>query len=185
VDTSLQSLLARPAIEVAPLLLGSTFRTRVDGVATAVRLIEVEAYMGAEDPASHAHRGETPRTAPMFMAAGVIYVYLSYGVHHCVNIVTGPAGVGQAVLLRGGTPISGIDAMRERRGRDTRLADGPGKLGQALGLTPRHSGLPIDGELIALEPGVPATHVLATPRVGISRATDLPWRFVDADAGRR
>jgi DNA-3-methyladenine glycosylase len=165
--------------------LGSTFRTRIDGVATAVRLTEVEAYMGAEDPASHAHRGETPRTAPMFMAAGVIYVYLSYGVHHCVNIVTGPAGVGQAVLLRGGTPVSGIDTMQERRGRDTHLVDGPGKLGQALGLTLRHSGLPIDGVVIALEPGTPPTRVLATPRVGISKATELPWRFVDTDVTGR
>ena len=86
-------LLGLSALEVAPRLLGATFRTAIDGAATAVRLTEVEAYMGVDDPASHAFRGPTRRTRPMFEAGGTIYVYLSYGIHHCVNIVTGPPGV--------------------------------------------------------------------------------------------
>ncbi|MDJ0792300.1 MAG: DNA-3-methyladenine glycosylase [Acidimicrobiia bacterium] len=177
-DTALRTLLGRPAVEVAPLLLGMTFRTSTNGVVTSVRLTEVEAYMGTDDPASHAYRGITPRTRPMFGAAGVIYVYLSYGVHHCVNIVTGREGEGQAVLLRAGTPVEGVTIMEERRGRSAGLTDGPGKLGQALGLTTAYSGAPIDGRTIELEPGEPTGEVLATPRVGISRATERPWRFV-------
>lgn len=134
--------------------------------------------MGEDDPASHAYRGRTPRTVPMFMTAGVIYVYFVYGAHNCVNVVTGVEGTAQAVLLRGGTPVAGIEVMEKRRGRATNLADGPGKLGQALGMTTKHSGLPIDGTLLGLEPGEPPKHVVVTPRVGISRATQRPWRFV-------
>ena len=178
VDESLQGFLGRSAVVVAPRLLGWTFTTTIGGRRTAVRLTEVEAYMGADDPASHAHRGPTERTAPMFQAAGVIYVYLSYGLHSCVNIVTGVEGEGQAVLLRAGTPVAGSAVMEERRGRATNVADGPGKLGQALGLTTAYSGAPIDGRIVALEPGEPTGEVLATPRIGISRATERPWRFV-------
>ncbi|MEZ5176059.1 MAG: DNA-3-methyladenine glycosylase [Acidimicrobiia bacterium] len=170
--------MAQSATEVAPRLLGCVFSTRIDGRLTAVELTEVEAYMGVDDPASHAYRGETARTAPMFARGGLIYVYLSYGVHHCVNVVTGPQGAAQAVLLRGGTPVEGREIMEHRRGRSQHLADGPGKLGQALGLTTRHSGLPIDNARIGLAPGKAPTRVLATPRVGISRAKDRLWRFV-------
>ncbi|MCB1246262.1 MAG: DNA-3-methyladenine glycosylase [Acidimicrobiia bacterium] len=166
------------AVDLAPAMLGWTFRTNIDGDVTSVRLTEVEAYMGADDPASHAYRGVTPRTRPMFEAGGVVYVYLSYGVHFCVNIVTGPAGVAQAVLLRGGIPIEGIEIMEHRRGRSTDLTNGPGKLGQALGLTTQHSGLPIDGALISLERGDPPSSITTTPRIGITKAPDRPWRFV-------
>ena len=114
----------------------------------------------------------------MFEAGGVIYVYRSYGIHNCVNVVTGTEGAAADVLLRPGIPIGGVDVMEDRRGRDTHLADGPGKLGQALGLSTEHSGLPIDGALIRLEPGAPPERVIATPRIGISRATDRLWRFV-------
>lgn len=134
--------------------------------------------MGADDPASHAYRGPTVRTRPMFMAAGTLYVYLSYGIHHCVNIVTGPPGIGQAVLLRAGVPVLGGEVMRDRRGRRDHLTDGPGKLGQALGLTTAHSGLPIDGTLIGLELGDPPDSIEQTPRIGITKARDHPWRFV-------
>ena len=178
-------VLSAPAVEVAPHLVGWTFSTRIDGVLAAVQLTEVEAYMGEGDPASHAHRGMTPRTAPMFGTGGVIYVYLSYGIHHCVNIVTGPEGVGQAVLLRGGLPTAGVGTMTARRGRADHIADGPGKLGQALGLTTRDSGRPIDGDSIALEPGEPIGRVEATPRIGISRAIERPWRFIDTGARPR
>ncbi len=173
-----RKLLTRPALEVAPRLLGARFTTTIGGETTTVRLTEVEAYMGADDPASHAYRGMTERTRPMFESAGVIYVYLSYGVHFCVNIVTGPPGEAQAVLLRGGIPVEGADVMERRRGRANNLTDGPGKLGQALGLTTAHSGHPIDGDLIGLESGKGPASILATPRIGISKAVDRPWRFV-------
>jgi len=163
------------------MLLGWIFSTRIQGVVTAVRLTEVEAYMGAGDPASHAYRGRTSRTAPMFTAGGVIYVYLVYGVHNCVNVVTGEEGTAQAVLLRGGVPVAGRDAMENRRERSTDLTDGPGKLGQALGLTTQHSGLPIDGTLVSLQPGESPGRVATTPRIGISKATDRLWRFVAAE----
>lgn len=177
-DMPLHEFLGQRSVEIAPLLLGWSFSTRVDGVRTTVRLTEVEAYLGEDDPASHAFRGRTRRTAPMFEAGGVIYVYRSYGIHNCVNLVTGTEGTAGAVLLRAGMPIGGVDVMEDRRGRDTHLADGPGKLGQALGLSTEHSGLPIDGALIRLEPGAPPERVIATPRIGISRATDRLWRFV-------
>lgn len=180
-DVPIRELLLRPAVEVAPRLLGWTFGTVLDDAVTTVRLTEVEAYMGADDPASHAFRGMTDRNAPMFSAPGVVYVYLSYGIHHCVNIVTGPAGIPHAVLLRGGVPIEGVDTMRRRRGRSDHVADGPGKLGQALGLTPADSGSEIDGQRIALEPGTPPRRIVATERIGITKATDRLWRFIDAD----
>jgi DNA-3-methyladenine glycosylase len=172
------TFLSGSSVDLAPQLLGWTLSTRVGGSETAVVLDEVEAYAGVEDPASHAYRGRTPRTAPMFGPPGHIYVYLIYGIHFCVNIVTGPEGTAGAVLLRGGTPVEGLPTMRGRRGRDTDLANGPGKLAQALGLTTEHSGLAIDGKLIALTPGEPDGAIVATPRIGITKAVDRPWRFV-------
>ena len=177
-DRSVEQFLSQDALEVAPQLLGWTFSTTIDDLVTSVLLIEVEAYMGSDDPASHAHRGRTPRTEPMFHGGGVIYVYFVYGNHHCVNIVTGPEGSAQAVLLRGGIPIEGRATMERRRGRSENLANGPGRLGQALGLTTRHSGMPIDGGMVSLRPGTPSGTVKATPRIGISKAVDRPWRFV-------
>ncbi len=109
-------LLDRPVLEVAPLLLGWRVRTEVDGEVTEIELTEVEAYAGAADPASHAYRGPTRRNRSMFEGAGTLYVYRSYGVHWCVNIVTGPPGSGEAVLLRGGVPTQGADVMIRRRG---------------------------------------------------------------------
>ena len=110
-------LLAGPVLEVAPRLLGSRVSTRRDGVTTAVMLNEVEAYVGADDPASHAFRGETARNKAMFLGAGTLYVYRSYGIHWCMNIVVGEPGLPHAVLLRGGIPLAGEAMMAERRGR--------------------------------------------------------------------
>lgn len=185
VDASTRRFLERASVDVAPELLGWAFATTIGGVHAAVRLTEVEAYMGSDDPASHAYRGPTRRTAPMFGPPGYVYVYLSYGIHACVNIVTGAEGVGQAVLLRGGEVIAGAATMAERRGRTDHLADGPGKLAQALGLTTRYSGHPIDGDVIDLRAGPPPGTIRPTPRIGISKATDRPWRFIDADRVRR
>lgn len=180
-DQALVELLHRSSVFVAPRILGGILTTRIEGYVASVRLTEVEAYMGVDDPASHAFRGPTRRTRPMFGPSGHIYVYLIYGMHFCVNIVTGPEGTASAVLLRGGDPIDGVDVMRERRGRGDHLTDGPGKLAQALGLTVEHSGAEIDDDLISLAHGNPPTTIDATPRIGITRAVDRRWRFVAAD----
>jgi DNA-3-methyladenine glycosylase len=171
-------LLSGSAVDIAPQLLGWTFATRFDNATTSVVLNEVEAYLGTDDPASHAYRGKTPRTEPMFGPAGHIYVYLIYGMHFCVNIVTGPEGQAGAVLLRGGVPSEGRETMEKRRGRAIDLTNGPGKLASALGLTTQHSGKPIDGSLVSLTPGTPDGAIAATPRVGITKAVDRQWRFV-------
>ena len=147
-----------------------------------VELLEVEAYDGANDPASHAYRGRTTRNAPMFGRAGTIYVYRSYGIHWCMNLVTGAEGTPSAILLRGGPVVAGIDLARERRGRADHLADGPGKLCQALAVDGDASGTTINDGGIRLElPPRPITGYSATPRIGISRATDRPWRFLAGD----
>lgn len=140
----------------------------------AVRITEVEAYDGQRDPGSHAYRGLTRRNATMFGPAGRLYVYLSHGLHHCANLVTGPEGDPGAVLLRAGEVVEGIAVARERRPRSTDrdLARGPGRLGQALALT-----LADDGSVPDLTaPATAAAHTTG-PRVGLTLAADLPWRF--------
>jgi DNA-3-methyladenine glycosylase len=174
-------LLARPALEVAPRLLGSVFR--VGNV--AVRLTEVEAYHGqGQDPGSHAHRGETPRNASMFRGGGTLYVYLSYGIHRCVNIVCGPEGFASGLLLRAGEVVDGLEIARSRRvtaRRDDELAKGPGRLGSALGIGLEDDGSHLGDGRFSLElPGGPAGEVVSGPRVGVSgrAGTDeFPWRF--------
>jgi DNA-3-methyladenine glycosylase len=159
---------------VAPELLGAVLS--VDDV--AIRLTEVEAYEGEADPASHAWRGITPRNAVMYGKAGRLYVYLSYGIHSCVNVVCDVEGTASAVLLRAGEVVAGEETVRSRRGHFpyARLASGPGNLGAALGLTPLDSGLALDGTRASLVGGTRGV-VAAGPRVGISRAADTPWRF--------
>ncbi len=174
----LRTLLSGPAPEVAPHLLGMRLRSEVGAVVTEVVLTEVEAYT-EDDPASHSYRGRTDRNRTMFGRAGILYVYRSYGIHWCANVVTGPEGSGQAVLLRGGKVAEGRAEVVRRRGRSDHLTDGPGKLCQALGITGEHDGEDLLGEgPIRLLPGRPAASYLATPRVGISRATEVRWRFV-------
>jgi DNA-3-methyladenine glycosylase len=159
---------------MAPDLLGAVLR--VDDV--AIRLTEVEAYEGVADPASHAWRGRTPRNAVMYGKAGHLYVYLSYGIHSCVNIVCDVEGTAAAVLLRAGDVVAGEETVRTRRGPVpyARLASGPGNLGSALGLTTADCGLALDGVRASLVEG-PAGTIASGPRVGISRAADIPWRF--------
>lgn len=172
--------LDRDALEVAPQLLNKILAVGD----RSIRIVEVEAYRGAEDPASHAHRGPTPRTEIMFGPPGHLYVYLSYGIHWCTNIVCGPDGVAGAVLLRAGIPLTGIEDQRNARPaarRDVDLANGPGKLTQALGIDDRHRDLDLCGPaspVLLLDDGTPPpTAPDAGPRVGISTAVDLPWRF--------
>lgn len=172
------AFLADPSWEVAPRLLGWVLETRFDGAVTSLELTEVEAY-DQTDPASHSFQGPTARTEAMFGPPGRLYVYRSYGIHWCVNVVTGPSGHGAAVLLRAGRPHAGIDKMIERRGRADHLADGPGKLAQALGLTDADYGRDLTaGDTVRLRPGRRPKASLAGPRVGISRATEAPWRFI-------
>lgn len=142
-------------------------------------IIETEAYQ-QDDEASHSFRGITKRTAPMFEEAGHIYMYFIYGMHWCINIVTGPAGHGEAVLLRALKPTTGIHIMQMNRGiTDTkRLTNGPGSLVQALGIPPTYSGQMIQRtRLELLPPTEEIKNILASPRVGIRKAVDKPWRF--------
>ena len=141
-------------------------------------MVEVEAYR-QDDPASHAYRGPTARNRSMFGPPGHLYVYRSYGVHWCANVVCGEVGVGMGALLRALQPAEGLDLMQARRGLDEPLllCSGPGRLTQALGITSEHDGLPLDRPPFELRlPPVPA-EVVCSPRVGISRAKELPWRY--------
>jgi DNA-3-methyladenine glycosylase len=179
----LRDLLARPAAEVAPELLGWTLSHTTDEGTVTVVLTEVEAYMGEDDPASHAYRGPTPRNLVMFGKAGHLYTYLSYGMHWCCNVVTGKDGHASAVLLRAGRVVEGTDLARQRRGErvtDRSLARGPGCLGQALGLHREHNGVDLlTSETLRLRPGEPVepSQTASGHRVGVSLAHDVPWRF--------
>ncbi len=166
--------LSQPALTVAPLLLGCLVRCD----AVAIRLTEVEAYEGTLDPASHAFRGPTARNAVMYGPSGRLYVYLSYGLHHAVNIVCGAPGTASAVLLRAGEVVTGIETVRARRGDllAGRLARGPGNLGACLGVTTADSGLVLGAGRVALDAG-PGVSWVSGPRVGVSAAADRPWRF--------
>jgi DNA-3-methyladenine glycosylase len=178
--------LARPADEVAPGLLGAQLlRTTAEGT-VGVRVTEVEAYLGESDPGSHAFRGQTNRNKAMFGPAGHIYVYFTYGMHHCVNIVCGHAGIATGVLIRAGEVTHGRELAYRRRTsakNDTELARGPGRLAQALGLTIADNGrafVPGELELRLPATSAPAAHVRSGPRVGVSGegGTDsYPWRF--------
>ena len=173
---------ARDAPEVAVDLLGKLLVVGGDDDHASGRIIETEAYT-ADDPASHSFNGPTKRNEPMFGPAGHLYVYLSYGIHCCANIVTGGVGDGQAVLIRAIEPVAGIDAMRERRpGRpDRQLADGPGKLCAALGIGLSMNGLDLTRPAASIgvfDDGTrPPSDPVVGPRVGISKALDRPWRF--------
>ncbi len=167
--------------ELAPLLLNKVL---VRGE-RAGRIVEVEAYAGEADPASHAFRGRTARNATMFGPPGHLYVYFTYGMHYCANVVCGPDGEASAVLLRGLTPLTGLDAMRAARGPAARvdrdLCNGPGKLCQALGLDRTFDGADVvtgDRGVELLDDGTaPPAMPGLSGRVGISVATDVPWRF--------
>lgn len=159
---------------VAPELIGAALL--VDGVGGVI--VEVEAY-ARDDPASHGFRGRTARNAAMFGPPGHAYVYRSYGVHWCLNVVTDGEGTAAAVLIRALEPTHGLEAMRARRGvEDVRLlCSGPGRLCQALGITGAHDGLPLDRPPFELRARTEPTEVVAGPRIGISQAVGVSWRY--------
>ena len=168
---------ARSVHEVAPELIGATLL--VDGVGG--RIVEVEAY-DQQDPASHAYRGRTARNAVMFGPPGHAYVYRSYGIHWCLNLVCGDEGVPEAALIRALEPTDRLDLQRSRRGvEDVKaLCSGPGKLCQALGVTREHDGLALDVPPFRLEERVEVPEIVAGPRIGITRGTELSWRYMSA-----
>ena len=170
----------RSVHDVAPELIGATLL--VDGVGGTI--VEVEAY-DHEDPAAHGFRGRTERNASMFGPAGHAYVYRSYGIHWCLNIVCQGEGSASAVLLRALQPTAGLPEMRARRGLDEPrlLASGPGRLCQALGVTRNHDGLPLDRDPFELHARAERPEVLVGTRVGITKAAERPWRY--ALAGSR
>ena len=176
----LDVLLSGDVWEVAEGLLGWTLESNIGAVRTAVTITETEAYAGEADPASHAFRGRTARNSSMFAPAGTLYVYRSYGIHWCMNVVVGETGLPHAVLLRGGEPTAGVAAMARRRGRERDLANGPGKLCQALGVTGEHDGSDLRRSSLRLlpGPGLGGRKVHQTTRIGISKAVEHPWRYV-------
>ena len=169
-----RTFFARSVHEVALELLGATLL--VDGVGGTI--VELEAY-DHEDPAAHGYRGQTPRNASMFGPAGHAYVYRSYGIHWCLNLVCEQEGSASAVLVRALEPAAGLHVMCERRGlEDVRLlCAGPGRLCQALGVTREHDGVPLDEPPFELRARTTKPPVVTGPRIGITRAAERPWRY--------
>lgn len=179
---------SRDAISVARDLIGCVFVHDSPEGRTAVRLVEVEAYRGSDDPGSHGYRGLTPRTEVMFGPPGRLYVYFTYGMHFCSNVVCASPGVSEAVLLRAGEPVDGVDLMKERRDMtDERLlASGPARLTQAMGIARPENGTSLVGRSMMWIYEDRATHdyrakeIAQTVRIGLAegRGNDLPWRWV-------
>jgi len=170
---------ARPVLTVARDLLGHLLVHETPEGVVVGRIVETEAYRGADDPASHAYR-LTPRSRIMAGPPGIAYVYFTYGNHYCLNVVTEPEGRAAAVLLRGVEPVEGIHLMAARRGtaQPRLLASGPGRLTQAMGVTRRQNGWDLTRPPLFVADGRPGQRRIATsPRVGIRRAADRPWRF--------
>ena len=177
----------RPTVRIARDILGGYLVRKLNGETLIGRIVEAEAYLH-DDPACHAFKGMTERTRVMFGQAGLGYIYFTYGMHHCFNIVTNEEGVGEAVLIRALEPVQGMEAMYALRGekakRDTDLLSGPGKICQAFSLTRTESGVDlIESDTIFLEQGglKKSEAVGITSRVGLTLAMDKPWRFFIKD----
>ncbi|PYI37396.1 DNA-3-methyladenine glycosylase [Arthrobacter psychrolactophilus] len=190
----LGELLLRPATEVAPYLLGALVRHESPEGPVVVRLSEVEAYLGPHDsadpdPGAHSYRGKTDRNGAMFGPPGHLYVYFTYGMHFCANLVCRPEGTSSGCLMRAGEIVEGLELARSRRPtakNDVELAQGPARLTKALGLSRVHNGIPaLGGEVTVTLPAFPETAVRTGPRVGISGpggTESFPWRFwIDGD----
>jgi len=169
-----RSFFARSVHAVAPDLIGATLLVGGAGG----RIVEVEAYHHT-DPAAHSYRGQTERNAVMFGPPGYAYVYRSYGIHWCLNFVCEKDGSASAVLIRALEPMEGLTVMRRRRGlKDERmLCSGPGKLGEALGITRAQNGLALDKPPFELRARIGEPEIVTGPRIGITKAADVPWRY--------
>ena len=180
-----ESFYRRDALSVAKDLLGKGLFVGRTNKPLVCEIVEVEAYLGNSDPASHAYRGVTKRNWPMFEVGGTSYVYLSYGLNYCFNVVTGTEGSGEAVLIRAAMPLEGLSLMAKRRAlkdasKHTHLLSGPGKLTQALGITLRDNGLSLYGRDFCIidlgrKPG--EAEIGQSPRIGISQGVEAHWRF--------
>lgn len=173
--TALADVLGGSPELIAPLLLGGL----ISHGGVTVRLTELEAYAGAADPGSHAYRGRTARNATMFGPPGHLYVYFTYGMHFCANIVCGPEGRASGCLMRAGEVVDGLELARERRpgSSDRDLARGPARLTRVLGLSREFDGADLSHGPVRLELGEPVTAVSTGPRVGLRAAPERPWRF--------
>jgi DNA-3-methyladenine glycosylase len=169
-----RAFFGRSVHEVAPDLIGATLL--VNGVGGII--VELEAYHHTE-PAAHSYRGPTPRNLVMFGPPGFAYVYRSYGIHWCINFVCEQEGSASAVLIRALQPTHGLASMRRRRGlhAERSLCSGPGKLTEALGITDKHNGLPLDAAPMALHARIGKVEVATGLRIGITKAVELPWRY--------
>jgi DNA-3-methyladenine glycosylase len=178
----LEQILKLPSVEAAALLLGCILSRQTPEGLLSLRIVETEAYH-QDDPASHSFVGLTERTAPMFEEGGHIYVYFTYGMHYCLNIVVGEKGTGEAVLLRAGEPLTGIEVMKKHRGTNNlhNLTNGPAKLCQALGIISTElTGKKLGPETLQLELAdqkVSKQEIVVSPRIGIKKAVEQPWRF--------
>ncbi|HHI03558.1 MAG TPA: DNA-3-methyladenine glycosylase [candidate division Zixibacteria bacterium] len=175
----------QPTLEVARNLIGKYLVYNIDGNIISVRLVEVEAYIGEDDPACHAAVGRTARNKIMYGIGGFSYIYFIYGMYHCLNIVTEQEGFPAAVLIRGAEPIEGIDIMRENYpdAKNGKLTNGPGKLCLALGLTGEKNGLDLTGNSLYLENrAYKVKRIKKTGRIGIKKGRNRNWRFVNPDS---
>lgn len=178
----LNELLDKPAWDIAPRILGSLLIMEGDTEKLIGRIVETEAY-DQNDAASHSCRGETPRTRVMFGPAGHAYIYFTYGMHYCFNVVTGARGYGCGVLIRALEPLEGLEVIRRNRQREDQLTNGPAKLCQALGIDMALSGHNLAEPPLRLELGeqLPNEAIVQTTRIGITKETDKPWRFYVKD----
>lgn len=182
--TELRKVLDMPVDAAARRLLGAILEREIDGGIARVRIVETEAY-NQSDAASHSYKGRTPRTDIMFGPAGYLYVYFTYGMHYCCNVVTGKDGEGSAVLLRAVEPLDGEEILMRRRHGKTgaEVTNGPAKLCQALDITKNLNGHDLtEAPLrLSLQPEIPERLTVTSPRIGISEAKDVPWRFFIKD----
>jgi len=174
----------RPTLDIARDLIGKFLVYRHDDEYLAARLVEVEAYIGEDDPACHAAVGKTARNEMMYGPGGYSYIYFIYGMYHCLNVVTEQKGFPAAVLIRGAEPVDGLDYMRQNYGSDRpRITNGPGKLCRAFGLSREHNGLDLTGPVLYIEDrGYHAGRIEISPRIGIKKGTAKKWRFFDPDS---
>ena len=185
-----RSFYLQSTLTVATELLGKLLVRRHNGVLLAGRIVETEAYLGSRDPASHAYRGRTPRNDVMFWIGGHLYVYFTYGMHYCANVVTAKEGTAEAVLIRALEPVRGIEVMKRNRGGfvlaktnaaslPTRISNGPAKLCEALGIRREDNGTDLWGTDIYLldAPRIPRTAIGRSSRIGISKGKEHKWRF--------